>query len=146
MKVVGVRVAERTESTLIAPSWSNIRDVAWLPDGSALIINGRDEASRPEPRMQVWRVSLTGGEARRITNDLNNYFSISLSADGSTLIALQWQATSGLWIAPVENPSAAAPVTNGTLDRRDGSLGLSVAPDGRLVYVSEQVARKIPVE
>jgi Tol biopolymer transport system component/DNA-binding winged helix-turn-helix (wHTH) protein len=142
MKVISVSVADRTESTLISPSWSNIRDVAWLPDGSALIINGRDEASEPEPRLQVWRVPLTGGEARRITNDLNNYFSISLSFDGSTLIALQWQTTSGLWIAPAENPSAAAPVTAGTLDRKDGSLGLTVAPDGRLIYVSDHSGKR----
>jgi len=136
MKVIGVRVADRTVSTLISPSWLNIRDVAWVPDGSALIINGRDEASEGE-RLQVWRVPLAGGEARRITNDLNNYFSISLSADGSTLIALQWQSTSGLWIAPAENPSAAAQVTAGTLDRQDGRYGVSVAPDGRLIYVSD---------
>ncbi|HEX5886734.1 MAG TPA: winged helix-turn-helix domain-containing protein [Pyrinomonadaceae bacterium] len=137
MKVIAVALADRKESTLIPASWSNIRDVAWLPDGSALIINGRESADA-EPGMQVWRVPLAGGEPRRITNDLNNYFSISLSADGNTLIALQWQTTSGLWIAPTENPSAATPVTAGTLDRNDGYHGVSVAPDGRLIYVSER--------
>lgn len=136
MKVIGVRVADRAQSTLIAPSWTSIRDVAWLPDGSALIINGRDEGSESDPRLQVWRVPLTGSEARRITNDLNNYFSISLSG-GSTLIALQWQTTSGLWVAPADNPTAAAPVTAGALDRKDGNLGIAVAPDGRLIYVSD---------
>ncbi len=142
MKVIGVALADRTVSTLISPSWTNIRDVAWLPDGRTLIINGRDESAGSEPRLQVWRVPLAGGEARRITNDLNNYFSISLSADGSTLIALQWQTTSGLWIGPAENPSATAAVTAGTLDRKDGQNGLSVAPDGRLIYVSDQSGKK----
>ena len=142
MKVIGVALADRKESTLIAPSWPNIRDVAWLPDGSTLIINGRDESAGSEPRLQVWRVSPAGGEARRITNDLNNYFSISLSADGNTLIALQWQTSSGLWIAPAENPSAAAPVTAGALDRKDGQTGLSVSPDGRLIYVSDHSGKR----
>ena len=142
MKVVGVRVADRTHSTLIPPSWLNIRDVAWVPDGSALIINGRDEAGDDEPRLQVWRVPLTGGEARRITNDLNNYFSISLSADGRTLIAHQYQWTSGLWLAPAQNLSAAAPVTDGTFDRKDGQYGLSMAPDGRLIYVSDHDGKR----
>jgi serine/threonine protein kinase/Tol biopolymer transport system component len=142
MKVMGVRVADRNVSTLISPSWLNISDVAWVPDGSALVINGRDATSEGESRLQVWRVPLAGGEARRITNDLNNYFSLSLSADGSTLIALQWQSTSGLWIAPAENPSAAAQVTAGTLDRQDGRYGVSAAPDGRLIYVSDHSGKK----
>lgn len=142
MKVIGVALADRKESTLIAPSWPNIRDVAWLPDGSTLIINGRDESAGSEPRLQVWRVPPAGGEARRITNDLNNYFSISLSADGNTLIALQRQTSSGLWIAPAENPAAAAPVTAGTLDRKDGQTGLSVSPDGRLIYVSDHSGKR----
>ena len=141
MKVIGLGVADRTESTLIQ-SWNYIKDVVWLPDGSGFIINGRDDSAGAEPRMQVWRVPLTGGEARRITNDLSNYTSISLSVDGRTLIALQWQGTSGLWVAPAENPSAAAQVTVGTLDRRDGNVGLSVAPDGRLIYVSDHSGKK----
>jgi TolB protein len=92
--------------------------------------------------MQVWRVSYPGGEARRITNDLNNYMRIAVSADGSTLMALQVQWTSSLWVAPAENPSAAAQVTRGTLDRQDGSLGVSVTADGRLIYVSMLSGKK----
>ena len=141
MKVIGLGVADRTESTLIS-SWTNVRDIAWLPDGRSLIVNGRVDASAAETRMQLWRVPLTGGEPRRITNDLTNYSSLSLSADGSTLIALQWTSTAGLWIAPTENPSAAVQVTAGTLDRQDGKMGLSIAPDGRLIYVSDRSGKK----
>jgi Tol biopolymer transport system component len=142
MKVVGVGVADRAESTLTSERWRFIKDVAWLPDGGGLIINGRDEASAPEIAMQIWRVPLTGGEARRITNDLNNYMRIGVSADGSTLMGLQVQQTTGLWVAPAENPSAAAQVTHGTIDRRDGNLGLSMTPDGRLIYVSDLSGKK----
>jgi Tol biopolymer transport system component/DNA-binding winged helix-turn-helix (wHTH) protein len=137
MKVVGVGVADRAESTLTPQRWRFIKDVAWLPDGGSLVINGRDEASAPELAMQIWRVPLTGGEARRITNDLNTYTRISVSADGSTLMSLQFQQTTGLWIAPAGNPSDAAQVTHGTIARRDGNLGLSMTPDARLIYVSD---------
>jgi Tol biopolymer transport system component/DNA-binding winged helix-turn-helix (wHTH) protein len=137
MKVVGVRVADHAESTLTAQRWRFIKDVAWLPGGGGLIINGRDEASAPELSMQIWRISHPGGEAQRVTNDLNNYTRIGLSADGRTLIALEVQWTSSLWVAPAESPSAAAQVTRGTVDRHDGNLGLSLAPDGRIVYVSD---------
>lgn len=142
MKVAGVRVADRMETTLTSQRWRFIKDVAWLPDGSGLVINGRDEASAPELAMQIWRVPMTGDEARRITNDLNTYARIGVSADGRALIALQVQQTSGLWIASAENPSAAAQVTRGTIDRRDGNLGLSMTPDGRLIYVSGLSGKK----
>ena len=141
MKVIGLGVDDGTESTLI-PYWTNVRDVAWLPDGRSLIVNGRVGGSPVEPRMQLWRVPLTGGEPRRITNDLTNYSSLSLSADGNTLIALQWTSTAGLWTAPTENPSAAVQVTAGTLDRQDGKMGLSIAPDGRIIHVSDRDGKK----
>jgi eukaryotic-like serine/threonine-protein kinase len=137
MSVVGIGVADRKESTLTTDRWRYIGDVAWLPDGDAFIINARDEASTPELALQIWRVSYPGGEARRITNDLNNYISIGVAADSNTLIALEMNWTSDLWIAPAENPSAATQVTRGTLDRRDGHLGLFSAPDGRLIYIAD---------
>lgn len=137
MKVIGVGVADRAESTLTSQRWRYIKDVAWLPGGDGFIINARDEASAPALALQIWRVSYPGGEGRRITNDLNNYMRIGVSADGSTLMALEVQWTYGLSVAPAEHPSAAAQVTRGTNDRRDGSLGLFMARDGRLIYVSD---------
>ncbi len=137
MKVVGVGVADRAETVLTSQRWRFIRDVAWLPDGGGLVINARDEASAPQIALQIWRVSYPGGEARRITNDLNNYMRLSASADGRTLMALEMNWTYSLWTTPVENPSAPSQVTRGTIDRRDGYLGLSMAPDGRLIYVPD---------
>ena len=136
IKVIGISVADRTESTLTTRQWRWIKDVSWLPDGTGFIINGRDDVSAPELSMQIWQVPLAGGEARRITNDLNNYMRSSVSADGRTLIALQVQWTSGLSLAPAGNPSAAVQVTQGTIDRHDGNQGVFITPDGKLVYAS----------
>ena len=92
--------------------------------------------------MQIWHVPLRGGEPRKITNDLNNYVYCVMSGDGTRLIAAQIQWTSGLWIAPAENPAAATQLTNGTIDRHDGDNGISMTPDGRLVYISSQSGKR----
>ncbi|HEX2271916.1 MAG TPA: winged helix-turn-helix domain-containing protein [Pyrinomonadaceae bacterium] len=136
-KVVGIGVADRKESTLTAKRWRYIHDVTWLPNGDGFIISARDEASTPEVALQIWRISYPDGETRRITNDLNNYSRVAVSADSNTLIAIEMNWTSGLWTAPAENPSAAVQITRGTIDRRDGHLGLSAAPDGRIIYVAD---------
>ncbi|HSE17920.1 MAG TPA: winged helix-turn-helix domain-containing protein [Pyrinomonadaceae bacterium] len=136
MKVIGIGVADRAESTLSTHQWRWIKDVSWLPDGTGFIINGRDDVSAPDLSMQIWQVPLAGGEARRITNDLNNYMRSNVSADGRTLIGLQVQWTSGLSLAPADNPGAAVQVTQGTIDRQDGNQGVSITPDAKLVYVS----------
>ena len=135
-KLLGFAVADGAESTLTPQRWEFIKDVKWLPDGSGLIINARQETTTPDPAAQIWHVSLTGAEPRRITNDLNNYWRIGLSADGATLMALRLQRPSNLWIAPADNPSAAMQVKRGAIDGFEGSLGLSLAPDDRLIYVA----------
>ncbi|HEX2269104.1 MAG TPA: hypothetical protein VHH35_06200, partial [Pyrinomonadaceae bacterium] len=142
MKVVGIGVHDRKESTLTPQRWRNIRDVAWPPGGDSLIILGRTEASSSQVAPQIWRVPLTGGEPRRITNDLNNYTRLGISTDGHTLMAVQFDWTSNLWIAPARNLSTATPVTRGTLDRRDGYYGLSLTPDNRIVYVSDLSSKR----
>lgn len=137
MKVIGVGVTDRAQPTLTMQRWRYIGDVAWLPKGDGFIISARDEASAPELALQIWRISYPGAEARRITNDLNNYMRVTVSTDGSTLMALEMHWTYSLWITPAENPSAAQQLTHGTIDRRDGYLGVSMTPDDELVYVSD---------
>ena len=41
---------------------------------------GKDQ---PASSLQLWQLSYPGGEARRITNDLNSYEGVSVAADAS---------------------------------------------------------------
>jgi Tol biopolymer transport system component/DNA-binding winged helix-turn-helix (wHTH) protein len=142
VKVIGIGVADRKESTLISQPWRRIADIAWSTDGSSLIVVGVAQSSSPENDGQLWRVPLNGGEPHRITNDLNNYRNLGVSTDGRTLMAVQLHWTSDLWIAPADNPAAGVPVTRGTIDRHDGDFGVAITPDNRLIFVSNLSGRR----
>jgi Tol biopolymer transport system component len=68
---------------------------------------------------------------RRISHDLSEYLSVSPSADGHTIAAVQRNQVAALWVAPSSNPDSARQITSGRLD---GQNGLAFAPDGRIVY------------
>jgi len=53
---------------------------------------------------QISFVSYPGGEERRITNDLNNYKEITVTADGRMIVAQKRDSLSQLWIAPSDDP------------------------------------------
>ena len=67
----------------------------------------------------------------RITNDLNNYNGVSLSADGKTIATVQSQANSGVWLAPNSKAETAFKVSTGT---NEGLGGVALLPDGGVVY------------
>ena len=82
---------------------------------------------------QLWHLSYPGGEARRITHDLNSYLDLSITADSKTLVAAQRDFTASISIAPDLNSDNARQITSGN---NDGGGGLAWTPDGRIVYVS----------
>jgi Tol biopolymer transport system component len=105
-----------------------------MPEGGGLVLNGRDRASLPSTPMQLWHVAYPGGEARRITNDLNNYSGLSLSSDARTLLAQTANVSAQLWVAPGGDSERARQITAGGAN---GLSGLSWTADGRLVYESD---------
>lgn len=63
----------------------------WSPDGKALaFVSSRasSDGGPGEPRPQVWVLSMSGGEARRITNFKNGASSFQWSPDGQRLACL----------------------------------------------------------
>jgi Tol biopolymer transport system component/tRNA A-37 threonylcarbamoyl transferase component Bud32 len=129
-----VSVATRDARVISGERWRSIGAVAWLPDGSGLIINARDRASLPGTPLQIWHVSYPDGAASRVTNDLNYYNTISLTADARTLLAVQNEGgVFNLWLAP------AADVTRGARQVTSDGTGDQPAwtPDGRVVYYSQ---------
>jgi DNA-binding winged helix-turn-helix (wHTH) protein len=100
--LVGFNVGHGTENVLPAPAnWQIYRDLEWLPDGSGLIVSVR--VNSPTAPGQVWELLYPSGKAKRITNDRNDYETVSLAKLRQSLVT---QADSNIWLVPdVHNPT-----------------------------------------
>ena len=78
--------------------WTTIRSVQWMPDGRSFVLDGADVGSQAAA-LQIWSVSYPEGTRTRVTNDLNTYLSVSLSADGLSLAAVQNEITAGIEVS-----------------------------------------------
>jgi Tol biopolymer transport system component len=130
-------VENKAERRLTEQSWLDVGRVTWSDDGSGLVISAREQMDAPR---QLWLVSYPDGSARKITNDLFDYDSVSLSADGKSLAAVQTQGTFSISVAPHRGSNEVSPAPSG--DREiftevgSGRECISWAPDNRIVYCS----------
>jgi Tol biopolymer transport system component/DNA-binding winged helix-turn-helix (wHTH) protein len=124
-------------SQLTNLGWSDINRVEWLRDGTALAVTGRkkDQGSSVPPRRSLWLVDYPDGNARKITVDLNSYAgSVSLTPDGKSILVVQGQAESNIWIAPADDLQAARQITFGSAGQNNGWYGVDWTPDGKIIY------------
>lgn len=90
----------------------------------------------PGPRwVQIWQISFSGDETRKVTNDLNNYSRLSLTADSSAIVTVQTEGASSIWVAPQGDAGRAKQISSG---RYDGQQGLSWMPGGKIAYTSRE--------
>ena len=85
--------------------------LAWLPDGSGLLMVVTDQQSR---RGQIHFLSYPKGEVTRVTNDLANYDGccLQVTRDANSLVALQNALLSDIWVGKADG-SEANQVTSG---------------------------------
>jgi Tol biopolymer transport system component len=129
-----VAVDTGAETRLGSRDWGYTRRISWMPDGSALILGS--PVNKAALNSQIWLVSYPGGEARRITNDLNFYTGASISSDGATLATVQLTFTGNLWTAGLGSNSSFSPpkqITSG-ISRADGVFGVSWTPSNQILY------------
>jgi len=132
--VIAVEVESGAERQITSQKWCQgcVGQVAWLADGSGLLLLALD----PGPRsVQIWQISYPGDETRKVTNDLNNYSRLSLTADSSTIVTVQTEGASTIWVAPQGDASRARQISSG---RYDGQEGLAWMPGGRIAYTSRE--------
>lgn len=127
-----VDVATGQETRLQTPDFLDITKVLWMPDGQRLIVAAR---LKGEPTSQVWMLSPVGGGPRRLTNDLEAYFWLSLSEDGRKLVTRQQRTVAHIWVLPDGDKEKARQVTFGGR-ARDGYRGIALMPDGRIIFSS----------
>jgi len=127
-----VDVASGALTSLGDQAWSDMTDVAWLADGSGLVIAATEKGS---VNRQIWRVDYPSGRVTRVTNDLTSYAGVSLSADSRALVSVQADTVANLWVMPAGDTTAARQLTTGA-GRLDGAPGIAWTPDGRIVFGS----------
>jgi serine/threonine protein kinase len=110
--------------------WRAMRNLIWTRDGRGLVVTAQEQAGQPT---QIWYVSYPSGAKQRVTNDLEDYDSVSLSVDAGTVVAVQTDVNANLWIAPNDHPDDIKQASQG---RNDGLHGLDFASAQKLVFSS----------
>jgi len=108
--IVGVPVAGGEERILSPKRWVQMGEMAWIPDGSGIVFAANENFLST----QLWEVSYPSGTVRRITNDVNEYDGVSLTADGAILAAGMDESSFNIWTAAADGSGSPHQVTSGT--------------------------------
>ncbi len=146
--LVAIRVMDGSERSLTSHRWSGLGQIGWLPGGSGLVLTARESPSSP---FQIWHLPASGGDVRRVTNDLNDYRGISYNAVTRSLLAIQTNVVSGIWVmrsgdlaegqgAPTRISSQPFPVEESSAIQIASETGglhdIAWTNNGSIVYVS----------
>lgn len=93
---------------LNAKPWYDISRVAWLADGSGLVVSTTEAQGTP---WQLQLLAYPSGRIRKVTNDPNNYMHVSGTRDSSLFLTLNSEEDSSIWHISVTD-SATSDVTD----------------------------------
>ncbi|HSE96962.1 MAG TPA: winged helix-turn-helix domain-containing protein [Blastocatellia bacterium] len=117
------------ERLISSQKWLGLGGIVWLKDGSGLILMATDHLQTP---LQIWTISYKDGVARKVTSDVNGYYGLSATEDGKTLVTVQEDVLSNLWVMPGANTAQARKVTSGKYE----GFSFCWTPDNRIVFKS----------
>ena len=130
--IVGVNIKDGTEKSLSERRWYDVFGIEWIRNDNGLLISAKDKLSGGN---QIWFLPYPQGEPRRITNDLNHYGWLSVTADGESFAAVQTNTTNSIWVGEAESGAE----TFKEIASEVGELHpLHWTPDGRIVFRSNK--------
>jgi Tol biopolymer transport system component/predicted Ser/Thr protein kinase len=129
--LVEVDTTSGAEKPIEGGKWRQINNMRWLPDGSGLLLAALRKSAT---QAQLWVVSYPEGNIRKISNDLSEYESVAVTADGKAIAAVQLNMSSEIWVGPADAPEKVQQVSNGRLD---GTNGVAWTGDGRVIYAGD---------
>jgi Tol biopolymer transport system component/DNA-binding winged helix-turn-helix (wHTH) protein len=133
--LIAIHVADGRQESFTPHQWAYVGQTQWLADGGGLLIDGFDETVS-NISIQIWQVSYPSGEARMVTNDLNRYSGISMTADNKSLVTVLSDRVTHFWVAPTGEADQAKQITSRIGDKRGEIMGIAWTPDHRIVYGS----------
>jgi eukaryotic-like serine/threonine-protein kinase len=135
--IVTIDPAGGSRKTVYRSKDTAFSTVEWLPrqNGLAVIFNGSDTFFR---QRQIGIVSYPQGQFRQITADTNDYSSLSVSSDGSTIASVMRQPARDVYVSNGEKPdySDAKQVSTGEL-----LWAVSWTGDGKILAVQDSTIK-----
>jgi Tol biopolymer transport system component len=133
--IVGFDVETGAASWTSERSWNWISAVQWLPDGDGLLAIAAPDDRRGS---QIWYVPYPRGAPHQITDDLFRYRSVSLSADGDSLVTVADTFEATLWAHRRDGTGRPTRISH---TRMDGRFGFDFTKDGRIVLQTVEEGR-----
>lgn len=129
MTLVANPVNGGAQKIISARRWYSIKRLSWLADGSGLVVDASDQ---PYGVFQLWQISYPSDRAERITNDLNNYPALGLTANADVLVTVKSDKSTNIWLMRLNDPTHARKLISGV----GNYFGVSWFPDGRIAFSS----------
>jgi WD40 repeat protein len=134
-RIIAFSVKDGQEQLLTPKPWPFTARVEWLPDMSGLLVIAGDNIGTA----QVWFLSYPGGEKRKITNELNIYRALGLTADATKMITVQASGLVNILVAPAGDAKLAVQLPTGNVGfYAAGGNSVSWTPDGHIVFMSNE--------
>ena len=123
----------------IGVPWRDMTDVQWMPDGRSIAMTATDLESK---RSQLWLQPYPEGAPVRLTNDANDYYAASITADGRSIAAVQQIWDIEFVAVRPNDPSSVAPLVR----KSNNQIAVvSVARTGAIVCGFRTTANDVEV-
>ena len=134
-RVLAFGVDDGKERSLSNDVWPFAARVEWLTDMSGLLL----VAGEATGLAQLWLITYPEGQKHRVTNDLNTYRAIGLTASGDKFSTIQANGLVNVFVAPDGDARRAVQLPTGNLGFYSATgNNLSWTPEGRIVFVSNE--------
>jgi Periplasmic component of the Tol biopolymer transport system len=110
-------------------AWIGLKGFETLRDGSGIVLVAK---AKPDDYSQIWHLSYPSGQARQITTDTSDFGSVSVSANGTSIVTTRVDMISSLWsLNPQTREMQQLSPESKNLT---GYAGLSQMPDGHILF------------
>ena len=145
MRIVTVRTDDGRREAIGSISWRSIHSIAWLPDGSGLLLSAFEESSLGAPQIRL--LSYPAGTERKVTNDLSSYFNLTVSSDG-TIAAVRPTRVVNVWTAEPTKGGKTRQLTFAS--NPEGTImSAAAAEDGSIIFIeglAQRALRRVGID
>jgi Tol biopolymer transport system component/DNA-binding winged helix-turn-helix (wHTH) protein len=122
-------VESKESKEVLAKDWISLEKVIYQKNGKGLLMIARKNL---EDLSQIWHFDFEKKEPRRITNDLNEYRSISITDDSNSVLTVKTEQITQLWLNEKNAFNLAKQIYSET-GMKSGIEGFPFLPNGDLI-------------